>query len=648
MAGLVLYIFLFEALAVWRSRTDPGPLAIARATALSLAGPALVLSFLARFGVSGGSTAGASALFACVVGALTLRGRAPRPALSLAVVALGLAAAVVCPLPGIGPDSAAIDGFAHLAWSKDLVSASGFYVPGFPAFVSTLTAQDALVGAFRVAPALLLVALFLTVVAFGRSQGWAWAGVAGCAALISFPVIGGRLALARPELMAYPLIVASWMELGSLRAGRRDAAVWLGLLSLALVVVHVSILEIAHLVALGLTILVAGQVAWSARMRAVVALVAGPALAFALAPVLVEMVFGEGLLLLEGQPSRLGPFSLKGFGAGLGPFFDLSLLGAILGLALAGRRAPGLVARAAPFAVATLLLLSPMLLKSVGLGFPLQVFNGRLYVAASLFVVLGWIALVAGIAETRPGVAGWIALLPVAGIVQRFRDAPLFLGLLGVAAVSTWFASRIERRTPVRKLATLALLVGLVVSVRMLVWTPVDADWLRALRDLDPAGKVVLTHWPAYNAVQARTQLPVELGIGGSDAGLPLHAISVLPPLRSSLRWSADSAAADREALRAWLIGRAEDEVLVLVHRDLARAWTGYADGYAQRMAAGELDSDPVHRAAPVTDPATERMRRIDAALRSLGPVEVGFEDSEATLYVVHPGQLRAIGAAPG
>lgn len=643
MAGLPLYAILFVSLLRRLVGRLPGPLALSRATALGLALPAVLLAGLARFGVSGGPALGLAVLAGCTFLALIAvpRGGSGSRRLPFLLTGWALAAAVVCPRPDIGPAAVARDGYAHLAWSRDLASAIDFYVGGLPAFLSTLGLPDALIGDFRVAPALLLLALFLALVAFGEQAGWGPAGLAGAAALVSIPALHGRLSPALPELMAYPLLVATWTEAGALARGRPGAIWWLGGLSMALVVVHVSMLEIVHFGILGLWLLLRPGADLRSRLIPLAAVGGGAGIGLVLSPALLSMVFGEGLLLVEEQPSALGPFSVKVFGAVLGPALDLALLALIAGLVLVRARWREILVGASPFLAAVLVLLSPMLLRSVGVTVPLQLFEHRQYAAAAFFTVLGWVFLLARIGAERPRAAAAIAVLPVAGVFVAFRGAPLALVLAGLAVLLAALVRRAEGWRPPGRATVLVGLLVLVVGARLVTWWPEDPRWLRELRRVPTRDTVLLTHWPAFNAAQARTGFRVEAGIAGRDAGLPLHALAELPPLREELTWAPGTTGADRTALRAWLAGRPEQQVLVLVHEDIAMAWEGYARTWERRIADGLTAGSGVYRAPPVDASPDERRALIDEALRSVGPVEVLFDQPEATLYRIRPADLR-------
>jgi hypothetical protein len=160
-------------------------------------------------------------------------------------------------------------------------------------------------------------------------------------------------------------------------------------------------------------------------------------------------------------------------------------------------------------------------------------------------------------------------------------------------------------------------------------------------------GGTLLTHWPAFNAAQARTDFEVEVGLAGADAGLPLHAITAIPPLRDDLTWTPQSREADRAALLSWLLERPGTEVFVLVHRDIDTAWTGYRTVFERLRSNGLPPGHPVFRAEPVDLPPEERRRLIGEAVSSLGASEVVHEDQEATVYRVDLEALRRNVVAP-
>jgi hypothetical protein len=560
---------------------------------------------------------------------------------------LALAAAIVMPRSDVGPAIVARDGMAHFAWSKDLISASAFYAPGLPAFLSTVTPGDPLVGAFRVAPLILLAALFMQIVAMGRAFGWGSAGLAGCFALLSMPAMTGRLEPALPEMMAYALIVAMWVEVRALGQGHRDAAYWLAFLSLSLVLTHVSILEVVHFAVLGLTLLLQVERPLRDRLVTVGGVIGGAALAVVMTPVLWAILFGDGILLMSEQPSNLAPFSVKGLAARWGLGFDVALLGALFLLISLGKGARRGVASAVPFCFAALLLVSPMLMKSIGIETPLQVFSSRLVSATSLFAVLGWVVMLAQVRERRARWVGAAGFLPLLSVFYRFQGAPMFLAAVVLGAAAAILMRRCSTMRSRWRGVVLAAILIVSMTGRLIAWYPSDPAWVTALRAVEPEDRILLTHWPSFNQAQARTGLAVEVGIAGSDAGLPLHALTSIPSLRYRLQWAQNSAGADRDALVEWIVGRGEEEVLILVHREIEGAWTEYRKMWDRRQEGNLGPGSLVYRDEPCADPASIRMARMDVVIGSLETAQVFHEDEIATIYRVSPQQLRSTLSSP-
>jgi hypothetical protein len=646
LIGFVLYIEV--AVAAWRvcAAGTPAALAVARAAAFTIAAPALILSALAGLGVSPGPWAGPAVLVVVLMILLVLGGRAgaaPTGAGRAALESLAWASvlALVCPRIGIGPSTIALDGMAHLAWSRDLVGASPFYVLGFPAFTSTLTAGDPLVGAFRVAPAILSISLFATLISLGRAAGSTLAGLGGCLLFLAMPQLQARLYPALPELMACPLVFASWVEL--VEPDRRPArtALWLGFLSCALTVVHVSTMEIVHLIALGLVVLAAPGRLLSTRLLVIGSVLAGVVIGVALSPMLLAILRGEGLLLVDEQPSFLTPFSLRQLGAAWGIAADLAILGgAVLGVMVwrgLRPRAPVLLGLSFAF----LVLLLPTFLAAVGIQVSVQVFTSRLFIAATYFAIAAWVVVIAQGSAVRPRLVAFLVVLPAAGIFFRLRSSVEHLVVASVAAFLALLLYRAMKRS-IRQVAAIAIAVLLLINpARLWIWYPEDPPWVRFLVERPSAGSVLLTHWPPFNQAQARAPFPTQVGLAGADAQLPLHAIEKLPDLRHQLRWSADSFDSDREALRDW-VGRQEtEEVLVLVHRDIGRAWDGYAQTWNRRQADGLDPGASVYRSPPVEESVDARLDHIVAVLRSLPASELVFEDAEARIFRLSPFAVR-------
>jgi hypothetical protein len=644
MIALVAYAALFWASLRRLIARNPSHLAVCRAATLCIAAPAVILSVLARLGAGGHEGLTAAVLAGSVLVALwaarSRTGSSNHGTWEL--IGLALAAAVVMPRSDIGPVAVARDGMAHLAWSKDLISASTFYAPGLPAFLSTFTLGDPLVGAFRVAPLVLLCALFMQMISLGRAFGWARAGLGGCIALLSMPALTGRLEPALPEMMAYVLIVAMWVELRALGRGHREAAYWLAFLSFSLALTHVSILEVVHFAVLGLTLFLQFQRPLRDRLMAVTGLIIGGALAIMITPVLGAILFGDGILLMREQPSNLAPFSVRGLAVGWGLGFDVALLGAFLLVTSAGKGVRRVVGSAVPFYFAALLLVSPMLLKWIGMDLPLQVFSSRLISAASVFTVIGWVVMLAQLRERRARWAGVVALFPLLAVLDRFSGAPLFLAMAVLGAVAAVFVIRCSSAGARWRGVVLAAVLVLSLVGRLIAWNPTDPDWVIALRAVEPEDKILLTHWPSFNQAQARTGLAVEVGIAGADAGLPLHALTGLPSLRGQLQWAEDSTEADRDALVEWICGRGEEEVLVLVHREIEGAWAGYRKIWERRQEGDLGPGALVYRRKPCPDPASTRVARMQSVLGSLETAHVFYEDESATIYRVSPQQLRS------
>jgi hypothetical protein len=555
------------------------------------------------------------------------------------LIALALAAVIVLPRPGVGPANIAYDGLAHLAWSKDLASASHFYSPGFPAFLSTLTLGSPLVGAFRIGPLILLSAFFIQISSLATLLGWSRAGLAGCAALLSMPGLHRMLDPALPETMAYVLIVATWVEVQAHAKGGRQSISWLVFFSFALVFTHVSTLEIIHLVTLLGVLLLTPNRRTIQRLKSLGGVLVAITAGVFLVPLLRSIVLGGGILLLSGQPSNLTPFSVKQTGGNWGPSFDLALVSSLLLLVTLERRTLRPLARILPFFCGAVLLLSPMLLRSVDVRIQAQLFNSRLIIASGLFMVMAWVGLLAIIHDSRPRWAVGVALLPVVGLAYRFWLDPLSLFLFAFAAISVVLVIRNQPRLPRSRAFLLVALVLVAVSGRLVAWYPSDPSWIRALRTLDPKDGVVLTHFPAFNQVSARTDFPLELGIAGSDAALPLHAITALPELREHLRWCGNSAGEDRAALVDWINRRKESEILILVDRSIEKAWSNYRKSWSRKRQTSSENVSPVLISHPCPDSTPERLARIYSVLDSLDLSRIFYRDEDCTIYQVIPSE---------
>jgi hypothetical protein len=216
------------------------------------------------------------------------------------------------------------------------------------------------------------------------------------------------------------------------------------------------------------------------------------------------------------------------------------------------------------------------------------------------------------------------------------------LVVVSLAAVFAMALYQAMKRSK-RHVAAIAIaLILLIVPARLWIWYPEDPPWVRFLLERPTTTPtVLLTHWPPFNHAQARAPFPTEVGLAGADAQLPLHAIESLPDLRTRLRWSADSLASDRAAMLDW-VGRQEaEEVLVLVHRDISRAWDGYAQTWTRRQAGGLDPGASVYRSRPVEESTDARIDHISDVMRSLPAADLVFEDQEAMIFRLSPSAAR-------
>ncbi len=657
MFGTLLYFVSLTVLARCCFRGLSPASRLAAAALVALAAPILVLVIAARLGLNPSPplVCAAHALLWIVAGwqGISRPGRSEGSVLPGAFLALVVALLTAL----LGPDPAErvlVDAWAHLAWSHSLATSTHAYAPGFPAFLATLTPFGVLVGAFRCSALVLHFALACGFLALGSRNRERGLGALAALAYLLVPAAGPRFEPPAPELLSAVLLAGCWWVAGARDLSERARTVALGALTLAILISHISALEIALLGALALAIMV-GVNGSSARARvaALSSLVAGGLVATALSPWLVDLVFApESVRLVALQPGSV---------EALNPRTVARMLGIALGgLLLVGafpfvRNRRTVEARefvlAATLLLAAAALLAPMALSGLGVQVPLQLFTDRLLMAAALPLALLAAVLLGSGSPRRTGRDLAPALsVAVVALAQVVRPAAPWLQV-GLALVVAALASLALRAWPWRQgaafvgaprgtaaaarlpgIAAVIAVLGLGLAARLWIWTPQlppEASWLRAASAEIP----VLTNWPVVNELDALLEARVLDGLAGRDANLALHRRSFSTALRDRLAWC--GAGGDAAEIDAYLRECGIPEAYLVVDDRFESAWRTYRAQREAILASPQPAASRLLRSSSCESPATQRLAEIRASLRAWPRAEVSLDAPGTTIFHV-------------
>lgn len=540
----------------------------------------------------------------------------------LAPLGLALAVAGVSALLGRNPShDALIDPWAHLAWARNLPDALFLYPPGFPAVVRSLTLDHPLIGAFRSAPVVLHVTLACQFLALGATGGRIAPAALFALLYLIIPVSQGKFEPPRPELLAAILIVASWWILlasGLSRGARRGA---LGLCTAALLVAHVSVLELAHLAALGLAVILgAGERAARDRGMLLASIAAGGGLSLLISPWPWKVMFTpQEIPLVAHQPGTVDSLSPRSLALLWGLDLTAWMVVTVAWIPAAWSRFGFSTRRVlAALGLAAALLLAPLLLIRLDVHLPLQLFTHRLALGAALPLAAA-VALVLSHRSTWPGVdralTAGLVLLTLAYKTWRpgVPASQLLLALL--VAVLGLAAARATTRTPwvVAGLAGLALAAW---GIRLWIWTPHEPPVVRWLREEAEPRVPVVTNWPVTNALDALVSRPVMDGLAGRDANVGLHRAHEVTTLRGEILWCGDGGTA-AAALATHLQTQELRVAYVVVDPRFETTWSDYARERAHMIRIGRLGRYPFFQEPPCPEPAPVRLGRMREALRA-------------------------------
>ena len=440
-----------------------------------------------------------------------------------------------------------------------------------------------------------------------------------------------------PELLGALFLIATWWVLLRDEHGERGRALGLGGLVLMIVLCHVSALQIAMLLALGLAVVGgAGGLRWSARLLAAAAMAIGLVVAAALSPSFLALLFApESVPLMAMQSGSVQAIGLRSMVAGLGLTLGVLLALALVGLGLHRRELrPREIVAFGSLLGAALLLLAPLALAHLDVELPLQLFTSRLLMAAALpLSILVAAVLGRGIhsRDTRLLFVafGAVALAQLARPVAPLPQVATAVLVAAALGVGLW---RMPRRLWPTLTGTVLLLT---VFVRLWIWTPEMrpyVQWLRAASAPLP----VLTNWPVTNELDALLEVPVIDGLAGRDAGVALHRAEFSTDLRDRLHWcGAEGNTRALQGLRDHLESTGRTEVFLVVDARFRRAWEEYADKWTDPTRDLGDEARRVYATEPCSAAPEQRLDEVHRSLQAWKEAEVAFRSPEATVYHV-------------
>lgn len=645
MIGLLLLTALFVVSLRIHHRdptTTSAELRVADAATTSIGLPLFLLWILSVLGLEVSAPVRAGILVVVVL-TLAIAFRAPRdPGRATedsVLVPLGLAgilALAVFATFEFGFQRPLIDPLGHLGWSRDLIDARTWYPVGFPAFNALFSFDAPLASVLRVLPWVIHVAIALQFIALGKLMGSRTAGVLGAFAYLIAPNNRNRLDPAVPEGLAVVFMLASWTVVLRDVHARDRTALRLFAISLVTFVVHLSVIEAVNLIGLVIFVLARAERGTIARrMSEAGAMVGGAVIAVASSPFL-RAVFGEKPpLLLSQQPGAVTPLHVKAvawsWGYGVSLVLSALVVLWILRRREVSRTASGL---AITFLFSAALFVVPPALALAGMEFEAQLFNHRLYGWASVFVAMAVTVLAASVVpRSKWFLAGALVLVTGVELLMDPLDplqTPMAL-LAAAAALATVFVD-VSQKSRALTFVFALLMLGGSLGVRVAAWWPQDPAWLQGVLTSEREPDIVLTNWPALNWIDARTDIEVRDGLAGNDAGLALHRLRELPPLRHDLRWcdGEDPGA----VLQDWLHGTDAAIVDIVVNDAMfERAWANHARARGNASAQAGDPSYELLAAPPCALPARERLLMIRTTLGALPGATRTFEAEGTTVY---------------
>jgi hypothetical protein len=622
--ALILALTLFTATRL-RGFLPAGRIALS--FLIALGSPVLAVSAVARLGVQPGVgiVVGVFAVLAAAVWILTrTRSATPQDWKWLRTLAAAFAVASLSAFLGRAPASGIlVDPWAHIAWSRNLPAVFDLYPPGFPAFFAVLGLDDPLFGPMRLSSFLLhsaLAAQFLALVEMTRAL---WPGAAAALLYLVVPVAFTKFDPPRPGLFAGVFVASAWwMLLGGIPS-RRWVYGSLAFSTCALLVTHVSPLEIAHLAAFGICVLtgLTGRFAGT-RRGLLFSLAAGAALSLVISPWPFAVLFRrESIFLLPSAYAAAAPTNAVAVARMWGPGLTIGGAAAAAWFFSRFRTIPR-ETRGFLFGIAlmALLLLVPAVMIAAGFNVPVPLAPYRFYLAAALPLAIG--TALAGATAWSGGRAGGLGVAACAAVAiadlclrPTFSLARALAALATVAAVG-WFA----RRRGAAAFVTAAVLAGcLGIAARIVIWRPQP-----------PA---VVAGWPEIVALDALVPQRVIDGLTGRDGNVARHRAVDISPLHEQLDWCGDSAAESAEALHGFLAGANALPAYLVVGDAFADSWSLYAGQRDHLVKRGDLPAHPFWSAQPCPEPAEERIGKIRSALEARADVRREYSTDRVVVY---------------
>jgi hypothetical protein len=539
-----------------------------------------------------------------------------------------------------------VDPWAHMAWSRDLTTAHAFYPPGLPALDAIMGIDHGLVGAFRMAPMILhsaLAAQFFAVaecVSSGKNRTQPHPGALAALAAVTYltvPAAFGKFDPPRPELLAAVFISASWWIVISRRHESVFKTTSLFFLTCAALVSHFSNLEIAHGLAIALTILFghSGEPV-GRRVLYGFALSAGVAVSLAISPWPLTLLFDRDALPYAAVfhstaaiPSI--PAIARMYGVGLSVAGVLCVAWILVHLKSAIRRANGALIGLCVFGA---LAVGPLFAAALGIDIPISLAVYRFFLAAALPLAI-LIALATARARESSTWGAILALVSLGALlvdaVSRAVHSPLLL--IAAAVVTGVWLYAISTKTSRRLAIAAVFALVCAVSVRLAIWIPSpppEAVWLAT--EGDPATPVI-TNWPLTNALDALVDQPVTDGLAGRDGNVARHRTMTLSPLHDTIDWCGEAKTAAVDSLVSGLADLGALPAYLVVGVRFAESWRLYAEQHARRVAAGDIGDYPFYTATPCDEPHGERIARIREILASAPRTSIEFETDEVAIY---------------
>jgi hypothetical protein len=543
-----------------------------------------------------------------------------------------------------------IDPWAHMAWSRDLTDAYRFYPSGFPALDAILRTDNGLVGVFRMAPTILHAAFAAQFFALGECaenkdrsvfpQTGLLVSLAAIAYLI-VPAAFGKFDPPRPELLAAVFIAASWWVLIAGGQSIVFKSMMLGFLTCAAFVAHFSNLEIAHILALGLTIIFGNsREPFRRRILLIGAVGIGLVVSLAISPWPLTLIFNRDALpyaaVFHSNVAIPHPVAVaRMLGPGLSVAGAACVIWIIWRIKTAYRRLNSALVGLSVFGVVVVL---PLFVAAAGIDIPISLSVYRFFLAAALplAILVGLTSVLARECSTVGRLCAVIcfSFLGLDIALRAASKAPLFAGVTVILIILWWQLTR--SHTPKRSgFVAIVAAVALVsaVAVRLAVWfphPPAEAVWLTTKGDPNVP---VVTNWPLTNALDALVDQPVIDGLAGNDGNVARHRTMILSPLHDRVAWCGEETASGVNSLIAVLEELDNLPAYLIVGDRFAESWRLYSEQHERRVEMGDIEDYPFYAAPPCKDPPTERIGRINTAIAAHPRVSLEFKGDNIAVY---------------